>query len=197
MMAEDTFSHTKIKDEHREVYIPGKIGMEEAVNTAGKAAKMAQTAILSSRRSEIRIDGKWLRPVLTSLKSSGFDHFSALSCVDLIDEDRFELVYHLWSYGTRGLVMVKIQVDRNDPSIGTVYDIFRPAITYEREIHEMFGVDFPDNPRLTEFILEDWEGPPPMRKDFDSIEYVQDKYGMEVRNPKSLPPKRKKGGGDE
>lgn len=196
-MVKDTFSHTKIKDELREEYIPGKIGMEKAVETARKAVKMAQTSIINPRRSEIRIDEKWLRPILTSLRDSGFDHFSALTCVDLIDEDRFELIYHVWSYGTKGLVMVKIQIDRNNPTIGTVYDIFRPAITYEREIHEMFGVDFPGNPRLTEFILEDWEGPPPMRKDFDSIEYVQDRYEIEVRNPKSLPPKRVKKGGDE
>ena len=114
-MTEDTFSHTKIKDEHREDYIPGKIGMEEAVNRARKAVKMAQANIISERRSEIRIDGKWLRIALTSLKNSGFDHFSALTCIDLIEEDRFELVYHVWSYGTRGLVMVKVQIDRNVP----------------------------------------------------------------------------------
>ena len=54
--------------------------------------------------------------------------------------------------------------------------------------------DFPGNPRLTQFILEDWDGPPPMRKDFDSISYSRETYDMKVRYEKALPPGLGKGG---
>ena len=89
---------------------------------------------------------------------------------------------------------MKTTIDREKAIMDSVVEVFRPVITYEREIKEMFGVDFPSNPRLTDFILEDWQGPPPMRKDFDSIQYVQDTFDMEVRHPKGLPPKNVKGG---
>ena len=55
-------------------------------------------------------------------------------------------------------------------------DIWRHANTYEREIREMFGIDFPGLVANKEFILEDWQDMPPMRRDFKTKEYVDDHY---------------------
>jgi len=41
----------------------------------------------------------------------------------------------------------------------------------------MYGVHFEGNPRLTPFLLDHWQGPPPMRRDFDTRKYVQDAFG--------------------
>ncbi len=196
-MVEDSLDHTKAMDPLKGDYKPGSIKLEGALERIKRLIDGVEVEARSIKRGVIKVDPKLKDLVLKNLKEMGFDHFVLLTCIDLIDEDRFELVYHTWSYGTKGLIMVKTTIDREDPSIGSVVPIFRPAITYEREIKEMFGVDFPGNPRLTQFILEDWEGPPPMRKDFNALQYSVERFGTDIRYPKSLPPHLLNDGGDD
>ncbi len=114
--------------------------------------------------------------ILRKLKENGYDHFVMLSCIDWINDGEFELVYHMWSYEYREHVMISIRVDRENPTMLSLRDIFPQIETYEREIHEMFGVNFIGNPRLGDFILEGWPHIPPMRKDFDTEKFVKDFY---------------------
>ncbi len=117
-----------------------------------------------------------VREYIGKFKESGFRHLVAISCIDWIDDGKFELVYHLWSYEELLDVFLSVMIDREKPSIESVREFFPQAETYEREIHEMFGVHFEGNDRLTEFILEDWDGPPPMRKDFDTKKYAEERF---------------------
>jgi len=120
---------------------------------------------------------------LILLKARGFEHLSAISCTDWLEEGQFELVYHLWSYTDKIHVMLKTRLPRANPRTVTATPVFRHAQTYEREIHEMYGVDFEGNPRLTPFLLDHWQGPPPMRRDFDTRAYVHETFGVEERVP--------------
>jgi len=194
-MVEDSYDLTKRKDERSGEYVPEDIPAERAADEVLKKVPGAESRKRKDGRVELNVPSTSIRSVMSEFRRMGYDHFVALTCIDLIKEDMFEMVYHLWSYGARTHVYVKTNIPREDPSIESVVEVFRTAVTYEREIKEMFGVDFPGNQRLTQFILEDWEGPPPMRKDFDSIRYVQDKFDIKVRNPKGLPPKWTKEGG--
>ena len=162
-------------------YRTRNIPLEEALLQAVEKVMGSSSKVIRARRGEVIVDKGSIRPILSALKDSGLDHFVALTCIDLIKEGKFGLVYHLWSYGSRSHVFVRTKVDRKAPSIDSVYDIYRPAITYEREIKEMFGVDFPGNPRLTQFILEDWEGIPPMRKDFDLRGYAKETFAVQEK----------------
>ena len=114
---------------------------------------------------------------LILLKARGFEHLSAISCTDWLEEGQFELVYHLWSYRHKIHAMLKTRLPRADPETVTASPVFPHAQTYEREIHEMYGVHFEGNPRLTPLLLDHWRGPPPMRRDFDTRQYVQDTFG--------------------
>jgi len=113
---------------------------------------------------------------LILLKARGFEHLSAISCTDWLEEGEFELVYHLWSYRDKIHVMLKTRLPRANPQTVTASPVFQHAQTYEREIHEMYGVHFEGNPRLTPLLLDHWQGPPPMRRDFDTRQYVQDTF---------------------
>jgi len=42
-------------------------------------------------------------------------------------------------------------------------------------MHELFGVEFEGNQDLAPLFLEDWDGPPPFRKDFDWRDYVRER----------------------
>lgn len=77
------------------------------------------------------------------------------------------MVYHLRSMQTDETVVIKIQLDRDQPVVATVSDIWRTAEFHEREAFEMFGVQFTGHPDLRKLILpDDFEGYP-MRKDFE------------------------------
>jgi NADH-quinone oxidoreductase subunit C len=123
--------------------------------------------------------------VLRFLKDRGFDHLALLSAVDWIQEKEFELVYILTRYvqdgddlsGDGGLhIIVKTRIPRENPKFETTIGIFPNAEPYEREIHELFGIDFDGHPRLTPLFLERKYAVPPFRKDFDTREYVREVF---------------------
>jgi len=116
----------------------------------------------------------------------GFVHLSAISCVDWIDEGAFELVYHLWSYEQNQLLSVHIRVDRVLSRFQSIYDLYRPAGFFERDIHEMYGLYFEGAPDMEKFILTEWNGPPPMRKEFDSEAFVGEMFDWQQYNPEWL-----------
>ena len=72
--------------------------------------------------------------------------------------------------------MVKVRLDREKPVMQSISKLWDQAETYEREIHEMNGVDFEGHPGMRDFILEDWEDMPPMRRDFKTREFVDKTY---------------------
>ena len=122
--------------------------------------------------------GEWLNiiiipgEILTSAEilrnnpELNFDYLFCQTCVDW--KTHLTIVYHLDSTKYRHQVVVKIQLDRNKPEIETVSHIWRTAEFHEREIYEMFGVNFLNHPDLRLLILPDgWEGKNPLRKDFE------------------------------
>lgn len=95
-----------------------------------------------------------------------FDYLFCLTCIDW--KTHLTMVYHLSSTRYRHNMMVKTKLDRNKPEIETVSHIWRTAEFHEREVYEMFGVNFLNHPDLRLLILPDgWEGKNPLRKDFE------------------------------
>lgn len=95
-----------------------------------------------------------------------FDYLFCLTCVDF--KTHLTMVYHLESTNFRLPLVMKVQLDRNKPEIETISHIWRTAEFHEREVYEMFGVNFLNHPDLRLLILPDgWEGKNPMRKDFE------------------------------
>ena len=94
-----------------------------------------------------------------------FDYLFCLTCVDW--KTHLTMVYHLSSTKHRHTIVVKCKLDRTMPVIETVCDIWRTAEFHEREVFELFGVDFKNHPDLRKLILpDDWVGYP-LRKDYD------------------------------
>ena len=119
------------------------------------------------------------------LRDKGFDHLALLSAVDWIEDKEFELVYILTRYmqgdeehtDQESLhLIVKTRISRQSPRLETVTGIFPNAEPYERELHELFGINFEGHPRLTPLLLERDYEIPPFRKDFDTRKYVQNVF---------------------
>ena len=101
-----------------------------------------------------------------------FDFLFCLTCIDWsktpAEKTHLTMVYHLTSTTFRHNIVVKANLDINKPEIETVSYIWKTADFHEREVYEMFGVNFLNHPDLRLLILPDgWEGKNPMRKDFE------------------------------
>jgi NADH-quinone oxidoreductase subunit C len=117
----------------------------------------------------MNVDVNEFRAVMEKLRSDGqllFDYMFCLTCVDW--KTHLTMVYHLSSTQFRHNLVVKVKLDRTKPEIETICDIWRTAEFHEREVYELFGVNFLNHPDLRLLILpEGWEGKNPMRKDFE------------------------------
>lgn len=94
-----------------------------------------------------------------------FDYMFCLTCVDW--KTHLTMVYHLESTQHRHIIVLKVKLDRTQPEIETICDIWRTAELNEREVYDLFGVRFLNHPDLRRLLLtEDWEGWP-LRKDYE------------------------------
>ena len=117
----------------------------------------------------IGIESKDWLSFASQLRNDGSLYFDYLFCLTCIDwKTHLTMVYHLSSTSHRHNMVVKTNLDRNNPEIETVANIWKTAEFHEREVYEMFGVNFLNHPDLRLLILPDgWEGKNPMRKDFE------------------------------
>ena len=107
------------------------------------------------------------KPLAKELRNSQF-HFDYLFCLTCIDwKTHLTMVYHLSSTSFRHTIVVKANLDRENPQINTVSDIWRTAEFHEREVFELFGVQFLEHPDLRKLILTDDFIGYPLRKDFE------------------------------
>jgi len=155
-----------------------------------------QVRATGPRRARADLHPDRLPTLLELLKGrAGYLHLSAISCVDWPANDEFELVYHLVAYETPTLISAHIRIPRDPGQYVSVYDIHAPAGFFERDIHEMFGIHFEGAPNMEPFILTEWQGPPPMRKDFSTIDHVNATYAWQEYGPEWLKELEANGGG--
>lgn len=94
-----------------------------------------------------------------------FNYLSNLTAVDY--QEYFEVVYHLISLEDNTKLEVKVEIeDRTEPSIPTVTNIWRTADWQEREVYDLFGIDFIGHPDLRRILLPDHFTEHPLRKDY-------------------------------
>ena len=107
----------------------------------------------------------------------GFTHLVMISCVDRIEDGVFELVYLLNNPGAHIDIGICVDIGRDGAVMESMHHLWAGVRVYQREIREMFGIDFPGSPGVDEpMILEGWDDIPPMRRDFDTLEYAERTY---------------------
>jgi Ni,Fe-hydrogenase III component G len=82
----------------------------------------------------------------------------------------FEIHYH-FSKDTEGLILnLHVILDRNNPEVESLSNLFNASNWIEREMHELFGINFLNHPNQDKLISEgNWaEGVYPYRKEFKS-----------------------------
>jgi NADH:ubiquinone oxidoreductase subunit C len=111
---------------------------------------------------------QWL-PLANTLRYKAELVFDFLFCITCVDwKTHLGMVYHLRSTTTQSHLVVKASLDPVNPEMDSVTSIWKTADFHEREVYEMFGINFLNHPDLRLLILPDgWEGKNPLLKDFE------------------------------
>jgi NADH-quinone oxidoreductase subunit C len=100
------------------------------------------------------------------------NYLSSISGVDRTDH--IEIVYFVSSFEYKHKLTVKTKVDRSGGKIDSLQHLIPAANWFEREIWELFGVDFVGHPDLRRFLLpDDWNQGNPMLRDWEGEDFVR------------------------
>jgi NADH-quinone oxidoreductase subunit C len=88
-----------------------------------------------------------------------------------IKTPRYEVIYHIHRFGSdfdeNVRIRLKVEIPEENLSIDSVTPVWSGANWLEREVYDMFGMDFVGHPDPRRILMpEDYE-PFPLRKDFD------------------------------
>ncbi|MED1075422.1 NADH-quinone oxidoreductase subunit C, partial [Bacillus paranthracis] len=94
-----------------------------------------------------------------------FDYMSELHATDFMTH--MEVYVHLFSYGKKQSVAVKVKLDREAPQVESVTALWKGADWPEREAYDLLGIVFKGHPNLSRILMpDDWIGHP-LRKDYE------------------------------
>ncbi|HYA28664.1 MAG TPA: NADH-quinone oxidoreductase subunit C, partial [Acidobacteriota bacterium] len=129
--------------------------------------------ILQSARSHgddvVVLDRAGLRESFRLLKEPlSFNFLSDITAVDYWQkkEPRFEVVYQIISLPNRCRLRVRVPVPENDPTVDSLTPLWRGANFLEREVWDLYGIQFIGHPDLRRILLYDEFQGHPLRKDY-------------------------------
>ncbi len=96
-----------------------------------------------------------------------FDFLSDICGIDWLGrEPRFEVVYNLYSLNHNSRIRLKVKVEESQPSLPSAVNIWPTADWHEREVFDLFGINFEGHPDLRRILNPDDFKGFPYRKDF-------------------------------
>jgi NADH-quinone oxidoreductase subunit C len=115
------------------------------------------------RKDDIVRVGEFLR----SDPDLSFDLIVDACGVDMYrPEERFEVVYNIYSLKNKRYIRLKVRVGEEDPTVPTVTGVWPGANWHERETWDMFGIKFAGHPDLRRLYMPEEFEHHPLRKDF-------------------------------
>src|SRR5689334_485125 len=93
----------------------------------------------------------------------GFDLLSTITAVDYwpAEDPRFHLFYRFTSIPNRMTLNVRVPIPALEASAPTITGVYKSANWNEREVYDMFGIQFTGHPDLRRILMpQDWEGHP-------------------------------------
>jgi NADH-quinone oxidoreductase subunit C len=147
---------------------PQKIEAETAmVEELQKALgeDLIESEIPRARRIFVKVKPGAHKKAVQYMKDNwGLYHLSTITGVDL--GDNLEVIFHFFAKNVA--VNLRAEVPRNKPRIDTITDLIPGSNLYEREVHDLFGIEFKGHPNLEKLELsDDWpKGVYPLRKDW-------------------------------
>ncbi len=124
----------------------------------------------SSDMSTIQVKADQVHDVLRFLKQEASPPYLRLEDLTAVDESvrqqrarypEFTLVYHLLAFDGPNRLRIKVPLQGKHPAAPTITDIWASANWYEREVFDMFGINFRGHPNLHRLLMPHyWQGYP-------------------------------------
>lgn len=115
-----------------------------------------------------QVDGSRLVEFVQAARDAGFEMFIDVTAVDYYRRrpgPRYDVVIGLLSLTHNLRLRILVGVDGDVPSAPSITSVYPGANFYEREVYDLFGIDFTGHPDLTRIMMpDDWDGHP-LRKD--------------------------------
>jgi NADH-quinone oxidoreductase subunit C len=148
--------------------VPDATGLELLARELREADEDAVLDTLHFReRATIIIAPARVRETLAFLKGKGYGFLASVHGVDYFPEEpRLGVHYELLDMHEVDRLTVKTRVHTEAPQVPSVTPDWPTADHQEREVYDMFGVEFTGHPDLRRILMpEDYEGFP-QRRDF-------------------------------
>lgn len=152
--------------------------MKKFIENLGYKFNLSEVEYQRNNLTFVTVDKENVVQLLSYLRDyEGFKHFVLMTAVDWLEDGLFQLTYILNSPEKKIDLGIRTKILREKAKMTTAHHLWNQVATYQRELKEMFGIDFPGSPRVNEsFILEGWDNIPPMRRDFDTKKYAEETY---------------------
>ena len=156
--------------------------IEKTINSE-LASKVQHSAIINEELT-VEINVNDLIETVRFLKSNDKCKFRQLIDITAVDfpenEIRFKLVYLLLSHEFNQRIIIEMDVKENE-IVDSITSIFPAANWMEREVFDMYGIDFKDHPDLRRILTDyGFEGHP-LRKDFPLTGHNEVRYSHETK----------------
>jgi len=148
--------------------VPDATGLELLAQDLREAESDAVLDTLYFRdRATLIVDPARVRAALGWLKERGYGFLASVHGVDYYPEEpRLGVLYELLDMDAVDRLTVKARVPTDEPRLDSAVPLWRAANVHEREVYDMFGVEFEGHPDLRRILMpEDYEGFP-QRRDF-------------------------------
>jgi NADH-quinone oxidoreductase subunit C len=122
-------------------------------------------AVVARGQAVLSVEREHLLDELASVRDDADLRLDFLSSVTATDwperRPRYWLAYELYSVEHKHRLRVKVGLPEEDPRVPSVTGLFPTANFQEREVFDLFGIDFDGHPDLRRILLpEGWEGYP-------------------------------------
>lgn len=132
------------------------------------ADAVTTTTFRDNRRIHVPPDK--LYSALEYLKQAGFDMLVDITAADYLyypdAKDRFGVMYCLLNTASGERVVVKTFVNEPNLIVPSVYSLWKGANWMEREVYDMYGIDFEGHPDLRRILMPPEFTAFPLRKDY-------------------------------
>ena len=156
--------------------------LEKKINS--ELATKINSSEIKHNQLYLNINGENLIEVLIFLKNSSFSKFRQLIDITVVDypeeTQRFKVVYLFLSHEFNQRMILSYFINENEV-ISSLTPVFPSANWMEREVFDMYGVNFKDHPDLRRILTDyGFEGHP-LRKDFPLTGHTELRYSEEQK----------------
>jgi NADH-quinone oxidoreductase subunit C len=133
-------------------------------------AAILRSEVVSGNQQVVFIDPDRNREILSWLKDDPDHYYDLLADVTAVDFGGgrpLQVVYQLWSILHRRALRVKAELPLTRLEIDSVEPLWKTANWLEREVYDLFGIEFRGHPDLRRILMpENYAEGHPLRKDF-------------------------------